>query len=154
MNLSKLLLVSVFGCLICSCSVFMAAHQPGKKDLTILKEGVHQSVVRAEFGQPVWTGEENGCPVELYKFRQGYSTGAKVGRAAFHGVADVFTLGLWEVVGTPVEAIATGTDVTVRVFYDKDLKILRVETHGEGQSKKPEPQSPEEKTEPKSPGQE
>jgi hypothetical protein len=117
----------------------MAANQPAKKDMTVLKEGIHQSVVRAELGQPVWSGEEDGCPCDLYKFKQGYSKGSKAGRAIFHGLADVFTLGLWEVVGTPVELIASGTDVTAKVFYDKDLKVVRFQTFEGGKSKEPEP---------------
>ena len=90
-----------------SCSVYMAAHQPGQKDMTVLKPGIHQSVVRSRLGAPVWNGKENGQDVEIYRFVQGYSKGAKTGRAVFHGVADVFTLGLWEVVGTPVEMMRT-----------------------------------------------
>ncbi len=63
---------------------------------------------------------------------QGYSDGAKVGRAALHAAADVFTLGLWEVVGTPIEAVADGSEVQVEVFYDaednvKEVKALKGE---------------------------
>jgi len=149
MKLPKILVILMLTCFICSCSVYMAANQPAKKDMTVLKEGIHQSLVRAELGQPVWSGEEDGCPCDLYKFKQGYSKGSKAGRAIFHGLADIFTLGLWEVVGTPVELIASGTDVTAKVFYDKDLKVLRVHTFEEGKSKEPEsgktpePQTPE-----------
>jgi uncharacterized protein YgiM (DUF1202 family) len=139
MKLTKLSFVLAAIFFICSCSVYMAANQPSKKDLTVLKEGIHQSAVRAELGQPVWSGEEDGCPCDLYKFKQGYSKGSKAGRAIFHGLADVFTLGLWEVVGTPVELIASGTDTTVKVFYDKDLKVVRVQTLEGGKSKEPEP---------------
>ena len=149
MKLTKLFFVLIGAFLICSCSVYMAANQPAKKDMTVLKEGIHQSVVRAELGQPVWSGVEDGCQCDLYKFTQGYSKGSKAGRAIFHGVADVLTLGLWEVVGTPVELIASGTDVTAKVFYDKDLKVVRVQTFEGGKSKEsepsktPEPQPPE-----------
>ena len=139
MKVTKLSFVLAAIFFICSCSVYMAANQPAKKDLTVLKEGIHQSAVRAELGQPVWSGEEDGCQCDLYKFKQGYSKGSKAGRAIFHGLADVFTLGLWEVVGTPVELIASGTDTTVKVFYDKDLKVVRVQTLEGGKSKEPEP---------------
>jgi len=139
MKLTKLSFVLAAIFFICSCSVYMAANQPAKKDMTVLKEGIHQSAVRAEMGQPVWSGVEDGCPCDLFKFKQGYSKGLKAGRAIFHGLADVFTLGLWEVVGTPVELIASGTDTTVKVFYDKDLKVVRVQTLEGGKSKEPEP---------------
>ena len=63
MKLVRLSIVLVGTLLICSCSVYMAANQPAKKDLTVLEEGIHQSAVRAELGQPVWSGEEDGCRV-------------------------------------------------------------------------------------------
>jgi hypothetical protein len=37
------------------------------------------------------------------------------------------TLGLWEVVGTPIEAIATGTDMTVVVTYDENDRVITAE---------------------------
>ena len=97
MKLFRVAVVVFCTVLLSSCSVYMAAHQPGKKDMTAIKPGVHQSVVRTELGTPVWCGKENGCNIEIYRFTQGYSQGAKAGRAVFHGAADVLTLGLWEV---------------------------------------------------------
>ena len=69
------------------------------------------------------TEERDGNKVDIFAFTQGYSEGAKAVRAVFHGVADVLTLGLWEVVGTPVEAVADGTAVKVEVCYDEDDKV-------------------------------
>ena len=37
----------------------------------------------------------------------------------FHGAADVLTLGLWEVIGTPVEAGLNGENLVYEVCYDK-----------------------------------
>ena len=110
-----------------ACSVYMASKQPDKKDLDALVKGTPQSVFRAELGEPVWKGEENGSAVEVYKFKQGYSKGTKIGRAFFHGAADVMTLGLWEVVGTPLETYASGTNTSVRVVYDDRLCTDQVE---------------------------
>jgi hypothetical protein len=122
MKTIKLFLALVCVCFLCSCSVFMAATQPDKKDLAILKPGVHQSVIRSEFGVPVWQGEEDGAPVDLFSFKQGYSKWAKAGRALFHGTADLFTIGIWEIVGTPIEVFESGKDSTVKVFYDRELR--------------------------------
>lgn len=141
----KLILILACAYLLCSCSVFMAAHQPGKKNLNFLKTGIPQSTVRAELGQPVWQGEENGFQVDVFKFKQGYSTEAKVGRAVFHGVADFFTLGLWEIAGTPVEMIASGKDTSLKVIYDSNLRIQRVEIQQKGETKviDEKPEAPE-----------
>ena len=104
------------------CSVYMAAKQPGAKDLSVLNQGTHRSLVIAELGAPVWSGEKDGNKVDVFVFTQGYSTPAKTVRSLFHGTADVFTLGLWEVFSTPGEAIFSGTEMKVEVAYDeKDL---------------------------------
>ena len=41
------------------------------------------------------------------------------GRAAFHGTMDLLTLGVWEIIGTPIEASA-GKTSKVTVVYDED----------------------------------
>ncbi len=109
------------------CAVYMAANQPDKKDLEVLKVGTPRSVVVAELGAPIQTMTRNGAKVELFSFVQGYSGIEKGGRAVFHGAADVFTLGLWEVVGTPIEgSLANGTKVAVEVTYDRDERVASI----------------------------
>jgi hypothetical protein len=66
--------------------------------------------------------------VDVFSFTQGYSKGAKTGRAVFHGAADVLTLGLWEVVGTPTEAVFDGRQVAFEVTYDASEKVEKVVT--------------------------
>lgn len=112
---------------ISGCSVYMAAKQPGAKDLSVLKEGTPRGHVIAELGAPVWSGDKGGSKVDIFAFTQGYSAGAKAGRAFFHGAADFFTLGLWEVVGTPVESVASGTEMKVEVTYDEKDQVKAAE---------------------------
>jgi hypothetical protein len=100
------------------CSVFMAAKQPDKKDLQVLKPGVPHSVVLAEMGAPTSYEDRDGTRTEVYKFKQGYSNGSKISRAVFHGAADLLTWGLWEIVATPTEAYFSGTDTIVMVTYN------------------------------------
>lgn len=106
------------------CSVFMAAKQPKKKDLTVLNPGTARPLLIAELGAPIHTETKDGNKVDVFGFVQGYSTGAKTGRAVFHGAADVFTLGLWEVIGTPTEAALDGQDMAVQVTYDANDKVV------------------------------
>lgn len=108
------------------CAVFMAARQPPKKDLSVLQEGTARSLVLAELGQPVATETRDGRRMDVFAFVQGYSKGAKAGRALFHGAADVFTLGLWEVVGTPTEAVFDGSKKSFEVTYDENDRVLKV----------------------------
>ncbi len=110
------------------CSVVMATKQPDKKDLSVLEKGTPRNMVVAELGTPSLTEEKDGSKIDTFKFTQGYSTVSKTGRAFMHGVADLLTLGLWEVVGTPIEAIATGTDMTVVVTYDENDRVITAES--------------------------
>ena len=92
----KMLVMLVCSVLLFSsgCSVFMAAKQPDKKNVELYRIGTPRSMLLGEFGPPAHSEVRNGKKYEVFKFVQGYSTGAKAGRALFHGAADVMTLGL------------------------------------------------------------
>ncbi|MEE9550933.1 MAG: hypothetical protein V3W08_11120 [Candidatus Binatia bacterium] len=112
--------------LVTSCSVYMAAHQPDKKDLSVLEPGTARNTVIGALGTPASTYERDGKKVDMFVFVQGYTSGSRTGRAVGHAIADVFTLGLWEVVGTPIEMTATGTDMQVEVTYEDDDTVESV----------------------------
>ena len=118
------------------CSVYMAAHQPKAKDLSVLNPGTPRSQVIAELGAPAWSGEKDGNKADIFTFTQGYSTGAKTARALLHGTADVFSLGLWEVLSTPGEAIFSGTDMKVEVAYDEKDQVKSVRNLGKDSDQK------------------
>ena len=111
---------------ISGCSVFMAAKQPEKKDIDLLQEGVTRTQLISEFGAPVISEYKNGKRFEIFKFVQGYSTGVKAGRAFLHGAANVATLGLWELVGTPTEITFSGDDMAFQVQYDESDVVEEV----------------------------
>jgi hypothetical protein len=108
------------------CSVAMAAHQPSKKDVALLKAGVPRNLVVAELGAPVTSETIQGKRTEVYAFTQGYSKAARVSRTIGHGAADVMTFGLWEAVGTPTEAAFNGKRVVYEVTYDSSDRIEKV----------------------------
>ena len=108
------------------CSVYMAAKQPDKKNVNLFTTGTPRSELLAEFGNPTATEEKDGVIHDIFRFKQGYSSGAKAGRAVFHGVADVLTLGLWEVVGTPTEAVFDGDDMSYEVVYNTDKRVEQI----------------------------
>jgi hypothetical protein len=87
---------------------------------------VAKTAVVAELGAPIQTISRDGATVDFYTFTQGYSGLEKGGRAVLHGAADVFTLGLWEIVGTPIEGVANGTKVSVEVTYDRENRVAKV----------------------------
>lgn len=108
------------------CSTVKAIQQPEKKDMAVLNQGTPRARVIAELGKPLMTESKQGNHVDVFKFRQGYSKGLKAARALGHGVADVMTLGLWEVVGTPIEGAANGRVNEVQVIYDRQDRVRRV----------------------------
>ncbi len=108
------------------CAVFMAANQPDKKNVDLFTVGTQRSMLIAEYGAPTESENRDGKDYDTFRFVQGYSTGTKVGRAVFHGVADVLTIGLWEVVGTPTEAIFDGDHMAYEVSYDEEDRIDQV----------------------------
>src|SRR5262245_52842490 len=97
----SLVMVSAQGC-----SVYLAAHQPDPKDLTVLERGTPRHDVTAELGSPIWSEVRSKDRVEIYKFKQGSSSKSiRLGRTFFHAVADVFTFGIWEIPGTLIEKV-------------------------------------------------
>ncbi len=108
------------------CSVFMAAKQPEKKDTKILVVGVPRATVLSELGAPISTVRKGSETIDIFSFKQGYGKAAKFGRAMFHGVADIATLGLWEIVGTPVESSFDGNNVAYQIIYDEHDNVKNV----------------------------
>jgi hypothetical protein len=111
---------------ISGCSVYMASQQPPKKDISLFSVGTPRDRLLAEFGMPSVSETKDGRRREIFTFKQGYSTATRAGRAVFHGVADVFTLGLWEVVGTPTELVFQGEEMAFDVGYDENDRIDKV----------------------------
>ena len=102
----------------------MAANQPSAKNVELFNQGTLRAQLIAEFGAPANTKTRpDGTTCDIFTFTQGYSGGAKATRAIAHGVADLFTLGLWEVIGTPTEAVFSGDNVSYQACYDKNDKV-------------------------------
>jgi len=121
-----IVVLAVLALLVPGCSVFMAGKQPDLKNEDLFRVGTPRSALLAEFGNPISSEVRDGKRCEIFKFVQGYSTGAKAGRAVFHGVADVLTLGVWEVIGTPTEGVFSGDEKSYEVMYDENDRIYQV----------------------------
>lgn len=119
--LSLIVLSSLTGC-----AVVKATNQLTAKDLSVLNKNTPRATVIAEQGKPVMSEVKKGEQVDVFNFVQGYSQVAKTARALGHSVADVMTLGLWEVVGTPIEGVANGEVNQVEVHYNKKHRVSKV----------------------------
>jgi len=105
------------------CSSVTAAKQPGRKPVELFEPGTPRHEIISAFGYPAESETRAGKRYEVFRFTQGYTAGAKAGRAVLHGAADILTLGLWEVVGQEVEEGAAGSELAYGVLYDRDDRI-------------------------------
>lgn len=125
LGLCGLLIVSTLN--MTGCSVFMAAKQPEKKDTKMIAVGVPRAIIVAEFGAPASSVKNNdNATVDIFVFKQGYGKASKFGRMMFHGLADVATLGLWELIGTPIESGFDGNNVAYQITYDQNDNVKTV----------------------------
>jgi len=120
--------------LLTACSVVMATSGPECKDLSVLKRGTDRYQVLAELGQPVASEiEENGRKCDIFTFMQGQHGSVKAGKALLYGTADVLTLGIAELVTTPLEGVAgKGAEIKARVVYDDQNRVDKVQVLGDG----------------------
>ena len=131
--MKKVILLLLSCLMLTSCSVYMAATKPGKKDLNVLNIGTPRDVVLGEFGPPnASRKDDEGLVVESWSFRQGDTTGWKIGKTAFHAAADIVTLGLWEVVAVPAEIVMEQDLRTYIVTFDEHDTVKSVKVLGKG----------------------
>jgi hypothetical protein len=119
----ELVIVLVVGLTGCSVGIAMS----GKPDpnIGVLSIGQDRGVVLLNLGQPSQTLAVATGRTDVFRLERGNQSSA--GRAAGHAVMDLLTLGLWEVVGTPIEGF-TGDEFAVTVEYDKSDKVTKVIT--------------------------
>ncbi|PKF32098.1 hypothetical protein [Acinetobacter proteolyticus] len=108
------------------CAAVMASNQPHKKNLSVLEVGKHRNNVISELGAPVTSEIQNGERKEIYTFQQGYSKGARISRTLWHTTADIATIGLWEIIGSPTEIYFNGQQLSYEVVFDDQDKIKRI----------------------------
>lgn len=110
--------------LLSACSVGMAMSGKENPDLGAVRVGASRGEIQLHLGTPVNTvTHKDGSRTDIYEYEIGNAPSA--GRAIGHGVMDVLTLGIWEVVGTPIEAVQ-GDKYQATIKYDKQDKVVDV----------------------------
>lgn len=118
------------------CSVYMEATRPTPVDLSQYEVGETRDSVLERLGSPMSTvAESDGASCDIYElYTRGYGAGGKIPIAVAEGAADLFTLGLAEIVLTPTEGVTKNEKHPVTFCY-KDQKIARIiTTPGETQT--------------------
>ena len=119
-----LIMLCCFTPLVCSgCSVGMAMSGKNTPNLGAVRIGATRGEVELHLGSPVQILASDGKRIDIYEYEIGNEPSA--GRAIGHGVMDVLTLGLWEIVGTPVEAVQ-GDKHRMQVEYDEKNVVVAV----------------------------
>ena len=111
--------------LVSGCAVGMALSGKREVDIAKLHIGQPRSEVIAMLGNPLKTTTTETGSEDVFKCQAGNAP--SVTRAVGHGVMDFLTVGLWEVAGTPFEALQ-GSTYYVTATYDKDEKLVNVKT--------------------------
>jgi hypothetical protein len=91
-------------------------------DINVVQLGTQRSAVIAELGQPdSFSTLENGSYDDRYILDpHAHRTWTKIGTAIFYLAADLFTLCLWELIGTPIEIAAKDKISVYHLTYSLD----------------------------------
>ena len=112
--------------LLSGCSVGMALSGSQNPDLGAVRTGATRGEVELHLGSPIRSALlDNGHRADLYEYEVGNEPSA--GRAAGHAVMDVLTLGVWEIVGTPIEGVQ-GEKYNATIVYDENDKVVDLKT--------------------------
>ena len=117
-----MLLLHVIGC---SSAAEMAAKHEGVSVSDI--EDCETRLCFLKLGPEILDKKENGdgSLTEIYRVKRERGSSA---RSFTHGVLSLGTLGVWNVVGTPIEGLMSSDEFIVfRVFYDTKEKAKKVE---------------------------
>ena len=120
----------ILGLSLAACSPIMEATRPDPIDMKQFVIGESRLKVLAAVGSPLATakGKDSDESCDLYKlYTRGPDGGGKAVIAAGEIVADVFTLGLTEVIFTPVEAGTRNTKHAVTFCYSPDDKLASID---------------------------
>ncbi len=120
------ILIVMLACLTQGCAASMAAQGQNGPDINVVKRQETRADMERMLGLPVETLQTSGDEiVELYTVEA--RTEPSAARAAGHATADLFTFGLWEFVGGPIEGYK-GRRQRVVVTYNENDEVLAVMT--------------------------
>jgi hypothetical protein len=126
----RMLVVVILWSGLSACSVGMALSGDQNPDLGAIRIGAQRGEIELHLGSPIQSVTlEDGRRADVYEYQIGNEPSA--GRAIGHGMMDVLTLGLWEVVGTPIEGVQ-GETYHATITYDRDDKVSEIKTRESG----------------------
>jgi hypothetical protein len=117
------------------CSVAMALHGHQEPNFEAFEVGSTRKQVEIQLGTPLSTTSlTDGTKEDIYKYEMGNSPNGA--RATLYFYYDFFTIGLAEVIFTPIE-LFQGHDEETKIVYNSDDRVLDIKGYT------PAPPSPE-----------
>ena len=111
---------------ITGCSVGMALSGSANPDLGAVRIGATRGEIEIELGNAIYvTTLNNGNRIDIYEYEIGNEP--STGRAIGHAAMDVLTVGIWEVIGTPIEGVQ-GEKYHATVTCDQFGTVIAVKT--------------------------
>ena len=114
-----------------ACSTVMEANRPAAVNLSSFTIGEKHLDVVARLGAPQTSEKDGDKTCDVYKlYTKGTSKSGKGAIIVGEAAADVFTLGLFEVVATPGEALTKSNTHVVLFCYSPDNVLISVTDEG------------------------
>ena len=124
MSFLKTIIIVIYSFSLASCSVIMAAQKDGVSPKQLSNCRTRSCIISAG-GEPLDSVKNSKQILVSEHFRALMPKGSAA-RAAMHGVLDVATFGIWEVAGTPIEAVKKkDTRYVVAVTYENDGQTIK-----------------------------
>lgn len=109
------------------CSTVMEARRPDPVDLRQFSIGDRRFDIVTQIGAPLATETEGSESCDVYKLvTHGVHRAGKAAIILGEAAADVYTLGLFEVIATPVEGATASAPHTVAFCYSADRKLQSI----------------------------
>jgi hypothetical protein len=117
--------------LIGGCSTVMEAERPSATNLSEFSSGQRHVDVVAKLGTATGKVDDAGLSCEVYKLHtKGTNMAGKTGIIVTEAAADLFTLGLAEVILTPAQAASKAGVHTVLFCYDGTDTLHKIRDAG------------------------
>ncbi len=102
----------------------------GKEEMntSILYPGVPREAVISRIGEPESSvADKEGNYIDTYTIVKGNEPSST--RAVVHGTLDVLTVGLWELMATPIEVLeGVETSSQIVIYYDSEERIKEIQS--------------------------
>jgi hypothetical protein len=126
--MARIAFVFMFALVLGACSTVMEYNRPEPVDLSQFITGERRLDVIKVLGPPLASVNDAGKSCDVYHlYTHGVGGAGKAGIIFAEGVADVFTLGLAEVVTTPTESATKSQLHPVTMCYGQDSLLVSVE---------------------------